>query len=197
MMLRIVRKLMNADILGLFLVVLALEVFVYGVSSSLRDTEIDYFFYVCVIAALIGLGLGKGKSQPIQASVAIVALGVASIWILGARIANPLMDLIRSIISTILHVIPAIRFKTTVDTSSIINSWSIIADASINLSLRFQTWLVGFSRNVSVNDELVRGMVWLLLHWLVAAWAGWFAARRNAIGASGMRSVPCCRLHLY
>jgi len=32
-----------------------------------------------------------------------------------------------------------------------------------------------------VNDALIRNLIWILLHWLVSAWMGWHAERRNAI----------------
>ena len=183
MIIRIVRKLFSAEIMGLVLVVFALQVFAYGVTSSLRNTDSIYFFYICLIAAWIGLALEKSKLKPMQAWAGIVALGLAGIWILGARLANPLIDLIQSVVIFTSQVAPAIQSKTTIDTTAIIESSGTIIAASSALLLRFQTWLVGLDQNVSVDDVLVRNMVWLFMHWLAAAWAGWFTARRNAIAA--------------
>ena len=51
---RIARRFISADTVGLFIVVLALQVFAYGVTSSLSQTDSTYFFYVCLIAAWLG-----------------------------------------------------------------------------------------------------------------------------------------------
>jgi len=183
MILRGIRKMLSAEVLALILVASALQVFAYGVTSSLTHSESNYFFYVCLIAACIGLGLEKRKLKPIPASAGIVALGIAGIWILGARLANPLFDLIRSVVIILPQIAPAIRSKTSLDVTALMESWHVITAASSMLLIRFETWLGGLNRNISVDDALVRNMVWLLMHWLVAAWAGWFAGRRNAIAA--------------
>jgi hypothetical protein len=51
------------------------------------------------------------------------------------------------------------------------------------LSARVQIWLLSLSENVTVNDALVRNMAWMLIVWLIAAWMGWFAGRRNALAS--------------
>ncbi len=183
MIIRLARRLFSAEAMGLILVTFVLQIFTYGVGSSLRGTDTNYFLYVCLTAALIGLGSGKFKSKPIPASVGIVALGVTGVWILGARLANPLLALLRSITVLVPQIIPAIRSKTNLDTTAIAEAWTPIVEASSALSMRLQVWLSGFNRNVNVNDALVRNLVWLLLLWLIAAWMGWFTARRNAVTA--------------
>jgi transglutaminase-like putative cysteine protease len=183
MIVRMARRLFSAEAMGLILVAFSLQIFTYGVSSSLRGTDTRYFFYVCLIAVLIGLGLEKSKSKAVPASAGIVALGVTGVWILGARIAQPLLVLLQSITALFPQIIPAIRFETNLDTTAIAEAWTPIVDASVTLMLRFQTWLAGFDRNVVVNDVLIRNLVWLLLLWLIAAWMGWFTARRNAVAA--------------
>ena len=190
--LRLLRKLATAEALGMILVLVALQIFIYGVSESLRNTDTNYFFHVCILALLIGLGLGKRNLNPILASALMVALGLAGIWILAARLAAPLLDLLRAAIAMLPLLIPAIRSTTItlLDTSAIVETWIVIRDASTILILRLQTWLAGLNRNVSVNDTLIRNMIWLFLLWLVAAWTGWFTARRNAI----LALLPCIAL---
>ena len=184
---RLLRKLFTAEVMGLVLVLMGLQIFTYGVSASLRNTDTKYFFYVCCMAVLIGLGLGKRNSNPIPASAGMAALGLAGVWIIGARLADPLLDLLQSVAAVFPLIIPALRSKAIIDTSSIATAWGVILQASAALLLRFQTWLAGIDRNVSVNDALIRNMIWLFLLWLVAAWAGWFTARRNATIAF----LPC------
>ena len=183
MIVRFTRRIFSAESLGLILVAFALQIFTYGVASSLRSTDTKNFFYVGLIAALIGLGLGKSRSKAAPASAGIVALGVAGVWILGARLATPLLVLFGSIAALVPQIIPALRTKTVLDTTTISAAWTPIVEASAALALRLQVWLAGFDRNVTVNDALVRNLIWLLIFWLLAAWTGWFAARRNAVAA--------------
>ena len=55
------------------------------------------------------------------------------------------------------------------------------AQASSALLGRWQFWLMDVQKNVTVNDALVRNMIWSFVMWCFAAWMGFFAARRNAI----------------
>src|SRR4026207_2570641 len=84
MILRLLRKTLTVNAVGLLLVILALQILTYGVSSSLRDTDTKFLFPICLTAALVGLGLSKSKLNGILASVASAALGLISIWVLGA-----------------------------------------------------------------------------------------------------------------
>jgi hypothetical protein len=181
----LMRRLLTAESLALILVISALDIFVYGVGSSLPNTDTKYFFDVCLIAAVIGWGLAKINSKPIQASAGIVALGVAGLWILGARLASPLVNLMQSMVAILPQIIPAMKTKTLseIDTTPVLETWNLIIAASSALSARFQTWFIGFADHLSVNDPLIRNLVWLFILWLVAAWIGWFAARRQAIAA--------------
>ncbi len=173
----------TTDELGYLVVVLALQAFTYGIAASLREADSQSFFWVCLIAALIGFGSNKGGLNGIQASVGIAALGVLGVWVFGARLASPLLDLARAVLSVLPQIVPAVRFGTGIDTSAILEAWEVIVNFSSALLARSQTWLIGVQGNVRVNDALIRNMVWVLILWLVAAWTGWFSARRNAVAA--------------
>jgi hypothetical protein len=179
-------RMASADFMGLVLLLTALQAFTYGISSSLRGAAASqsiYFFWVCLLAVLIAMGLSRLKLNGIHVSVGMIVLGIAGIWILGARLASPLLDLGNALLATIPQLVPAIRADLPIDTRAILDAWLVIAQASAALSARVQVWLMGMSRNITVNDALVRNMVWTLIMWLIAAWMGWFAGRRNAIAA--------------
>ncbi|HMD81906.1 MAG TPA: hypothetical protein VKE92_11390, partial [Anaerolineales bacterium] len=180
---RLAGRLVTANVIGIILVILALQILTHGISSSLRDTDTKYLLPICLTAALVGLGLSKGKLNEIQASVLIAALGFVGVWILGAALTPPLIDLFKSISPLIPQLNPALRLPITIDTNAIAEAWVAVAQASSALTARLQTWIFGINRNVTVNDPLVRNMMWILIMWLFSAWTGWFAARRNAIAS--------------
>ena len=183
MIARGLRAIVSAEAIGLLLVVAALQALTYGIGASLRNTDTKYFFVVCLLGALIAFGLSKRTGNGILASSWMIVLGVSAIWILGARLASPLLDLGEVILAVLPQIIPAIRSHTAIDTTAVGDAWLVVAEASNALSLRFQTWLIGLHGNVIVNDALIRNMIWLLIMWLISAWMGWFAGRRNAIAA--------------
>jgi transglutaminase-like putative cysteine protease len=180
---RLLSRLFSAESMGLVLVAAALQAFAYGIASSLRHTDTKYFFWVCLIGALIAFGLSKRRSNAIGASVWMILLGILGVWVLGARLTPPLFDFAITVINVVPQIIPAIRTDIPIDTTAIAETWTVVAEASGALSVRVQTWMMSLNRNVIVNDALVRNMVWVLIMWLVSAWTGWFAGRRNAMAA--------------
>src|SRR5688572_15325094 len=180
---RFLRTISTADAMGLILIATALQALAYGISSSLRNTDTQYFASVCLVAALLGFGLSKTKLSGMIASAWITVLGILGVWILGARLASPLLDLGNAILVVIPQFIPAIELRTPIDTTAIAQAWLGITQASAELGVRVQTWVISLAQNVTVNDALVRNMVWVLILWLIAAWMGWFAGRRNAIAS--------------
>jgi transglutaminase-like putative cysteine protease len=180
LIIRLGRKLFTADVMGLLLILTALQIFTMGIAASLPNTDTKYFFAACLIAVLLSVGLAKRNSGPYPAAAGMAALGGVGVWIIGARLAIPLINLLRSVVALMPQVIPAVRSQSALDTAPIQEAWAVVAQASIVLAFRFQTWLMGFGTNVRVNDSLIRNMIWLLILWLVAAWMGWFTARRNA-----------------
>jgi transglutaminase-like putative cysteine protease len=183
MMARFLRLIASAETIGLLLIAVALQALTDGIASSLRNTDTKSFFWVGLLGTLIAFGLSKRQANGIFAVVLMLILGVSGIWILGARLASPLLVLGHAILTLVPQIPHAIRSHVPIDTSEIQDAWLIVAEVSNALSLRFQTWLIGLHKNVTVNDALMRNLVWILLLWLLSAWTGWFAGRRDAIAA--------------
>ena len=58
-MVSLLRRVFSADAMGLLLVFAALQALIYGLSSSLRNTDTRQFFWVCLLAAIIAFGLSR------------------------------------------------------------------------------------------------------------------------------------------
>lgn len=191
---RFVRKLFTAEVMGAVLVITALQILVYGISTSLQNPASSYFSAASLIAASFAWEFGKRNSKLIHAAVGIVALGASSVWITGARLFIPLLNFLWAAISLIPQALSFIQTwivqfipvpgkapLTSIDTSALTQAWFLIVEPSLALAARFQAWFVGWQNHTTINDTLVRNTIWLFLLWLVAAWTGWLAARRNAI----------------
>jgi len=180
-MVRLLRRLVSADAMGLILILTAVQALTYGISSSLRNTDTRYFFWICFVAVLSALGLNKLKLNGMLASIVIIVIGCLGIWIVAARLVGPLIDLGKALLDLTPQIIPAVRSHIPIDTSALDEPWRLARLVSYALSLRVQTWFLSLNTESVVSDGLVRSMIWALIIWLVAAWMGWFAGRRNAI----------------
>jgi transglutaminase-like putative cysteine protease len=182
-LLRFLRRLVSADVMGLLLILIAVQAFTYGVSSSLRNTDTRYFFWICAVAVLIALGLSRLNLNGIQTSVCMIVLGILGIWIIAAQLAGPLLSVGRGIFHLLPQLVPTIHSQFPIDASSLVEPLRHIAEPSHDLSLRVQGWLMSVNKGETLNDGLVRSMIWALILWLFAAWIGWFTGRRNAVAA--------------
>jgi transglutaminase-like putative cysteine protease len=182
-LLRFLRRLASADVMGLLLILTAVQEFTYGVSSSLRNTDTRYFFWVCAVAVLIALGLSKLSLNGIQTSVCMIVLGMLGIWIIAAQLTVPLLSLGKATLYLLPQLVPTLHSQFPIDASSLEAPLHSVAVPSHDLSLRVQGWLISASKGETLNDGLVRSMIWTLILWLFAAWIGWFTGRRNAVAA--------------
>jgi transglutaminase-like putative cysteine protease len=180
---RVLKRILNTDVLGLSLVFAAIEVLLYGTETAIRGTQTDNLFWICLVSALLGLSGAKSKWNGTHAAAATVVLGLMVIWILGARIADVLIDLISSTIKAGPQFFPQISYRFDVDASGINSVWNTISDSSSALMNRWQAWLSAATSNVRFRDALIRDLIWTFALWLLSAWIGWFAARRNGMVA--------------
>lgn len=183
MMLRILRRVSSAEVLGLILVSAALYALTDGIASSLRDPATGSFFWICLLAALLAYGLSKRVNSGLLGSAAMIAIGILGVWILAARLISSLFELGRAAFVSSPHILLLVRENLPVDVDAIVEAGRIVRVSSHALSQRFQNWIISLNGDVTVNDALMRNMIWMLIMWLLSAWMGWFAGRRNAVSA--------------
>ena len=110
-LMRFLRRLASAEVMGLILILIALQAFTYGISSSLRKTNTSSFFWIAILAMLLAWGLNKLPLNGIQTSVCMTMLGILGIWIIAAQLALPLFGVGQAIV----HLLPHIRLPGGVD----------------------------------------------------------------------------------
>lgn len=171
------------DLLTLSLLAIAIWCLVNGLGTTVRGAATSAFLPAGLLAALLGWGLGNRRFKGWQAAVGLVALGGTLLWVSTARLDGPLLRLITSTFSYLLETVARSQGAPPADPAGIFASLETIAAQSAGLWGRIQTWWTGVSLNVSIDDVVVRVMVWSLAVWLVCAWAGWALRRRDALTA--------------
>lgn len=197
MILRLFRKLLTAESIGLILVFGAMGTMTYGISSSLNGVDYAGLFRVCLIGALISLGLAKTKLNGIPASALMIVLGFIGTWILGAGLARPLLDFLVSLVEAGPQVFPAISYRFAVEGSGLVQAWQTIITASTALSIRVQIWSISIGTNHVLNDPLIRNLIWVLAFWFLSAWMGWFTGKRAAVAALLPGIIVMCEVAAY
>ncbi len=177
----LLQRILTANAMGLIIVLVALQTLSSGVATALRGTNKDVLFWICILAALLGLGLRRIKSNGLQAAAWIAAVGIISMWILGAGLTDPMFNLLKSVIAAGPQLLPSIGYRFDVDAHQIADTWTQIVGSSMALKLRLQNWWIGYDVRVPIHDALVRNLVWAFILWFVSAWVGWHTAQRKAV----------------
>jgi transglutaminase-like putative cysteine protease len=133
---------------------------------------------VSLFAVICGWGLGASRLNPKQAWVSLTALGIPGVFIYVGGLVRPLGRLILSVFSLIPQIVLWLSDEVTIDTGSLIATWTAFTNQLSSVLVRLGGWFVAIFGGKTVLDSAVAGLVWNLLLWLVGAWGGW-QLRRN------------------
>ena len=137
-----------------------------------------------VISTLTGAGiawmLARGRSSGIRAGGLYASVGVGVWVVLTARVLGTIASLYRETYSLLFNFLnqEALQFDRLIAQLGDLN------EKGIGLSTRWGQWLVAFAQGRNIEDPVVRGLMWILLFWMLAGWSAWRLGRKNdAIGA--------------
>ena len=119
---RALRWLLSAEAMGYLLVLSAVQVFIYGVTASLRSPDSPVFFWASLAALVLGLRLGNRPSKMWQAVMAVCAAGAAAVWLVGARMPGPLMLLGREVAALFPQVLQWLRDESAIQTGGVVTA---------------------------------------------------------------------------
>jgi transglutaminase-like putative cysteine protease len=179
----LLRRIPSRDFLTLSLLGVAVLCLVNGLGTTVRGAAISAFLPAGLLAALLGWGLGNRRYNGWLAAVGLVALGGILLWVATARLDGPLFRLAVSTFSYLVETIASWRAGPPPDPAAMHASLEAIATQSAALWGRVVLWVTTVSLNVTIDDVVVRVMVWSLAVWLVCAWAGWALRRVDALTA--------------
>ena len=169
------------EIVQLLLLLLAMNAFVIGLGNIVRGAEMSAFLPAAIPAVLLGWFLGRSRMKPWLSLGGLGASGVLLLWGRTAQLGAPLLNL--------LVTVPGYLFQNFLYMhgggklaafGNLQPSALVIAAQSMAVWVRLLGWMDGLRAGTNVNDPVVRILVWSLLLWLLAVWAGW-ASERNRV----------------
>lgn len=177
------RRVFRADVIGMCLVLIAIQVLLYGVGTVIRESESHTLFWICMMAAAISFFGAHSRWKVRQLSAALITLGIIAVWIAGAGITGPIVDLIRGLIAAGPQLFPQINYRFETNVPNVVMLWTAIGDSSAALATRLQASIYDGVEARRLSDVLITNMFWMFALWLLSAWMGWFAARRNGMAS--------------
>ena len=184
MMMAVLRRVSLQTMVQLTLLLVAFSAFVNGLGAVVRGAETSAFLPAAIPAVLLGWALARTGSKTWQALTGLMLLGGLFLWGRTAQSGAAVLSLVGS-----LSVYLGEKFlymhggPLVVDPDSAGAAQAAIQSLSTQsyaVWARVGAWLAGLRVGTDVNDPVVRVLVWSLLLWLLAAWAGW-AVKRNRV----------------
>lgn len=168
-----------------------------GIAGVVRGLEFPLLWLVGILALLFGWALGVTKLKLWAAAVIAVISGVLAVfvrvgrldllfWAVLRRLVPYLVESARALWADFTLRAPAWLGLTPVgrpapDPASLLQDLGKLGAALVTLLNRSGEWLGAFFRGEPTYDPVAAMLVWGVLLWLAALWAGWLLRRRRQV----------------
>ncbi len=168
-----------------------------GIASVVRGLEFALLWLVGVLALFLGWLLGASRIKAWLAAVIAVFSGVTAVfvrvgrldillWKVLQRLGPYLLDSARALWANFtLHAPPWLGLtpvgRPAPDPGSLLQSTVELGTAAVTLLNRGGEWVQAFVRGEPTYDPVAATLVWGVLLWLAAVWAGWLLRRRHQV----------------
>ena len=160
---------------------LALCLALTGVASdilrSLPDAAPSGLITSTLTGAVVAWALAHSRWSAVKAGGAYASAGVGTLIILAARILETSSGLFNEIYSILFNWLN----RQPLEFDRLAGLFFELNARMSGLLARIGQWLSAFFQGRSLEDSLVSGLMWLILFWLLAGWAGWLLARRSDV----------------
>jgi len=160
---------------------MALACLPLALTNLLRGVDFNLLLPITLLGVFIALALSISKVKGISAGIILLGLGPLALIIRIGGIWNSLFEAVKSSFAFITALFKMFSSYQPLDVSALLVAREELVQKSLGLGVRFVQWLTGFSRGVQVEDPVIRTLIWCLVLWLVAVWAGWQVSRKNRL----------------
>ncbi|MFN8380691.1 MAG: transglutaminase domain-containing protein [Anaerolineales bacterium] len=162
-----------------FLSLCMLSCLPWALSDLLHGVDLSLFLPITLLGVFIALGLSTPYVKKFSARV--ILLGISPL-ILIIRIGGIWPSLIKAVKSSFDFasvLFSAFSSHQPVDSSAMLLAREELFQKSLGLGSRLFEWVSGLLHGIQIEDPVIRTLIWCLLLWLVAVWAGWQMYRKN------------------
>jgi transglutaminase-like putative cysteine protease len=182
----ILKRLFRIPEMIIVLTLVALACLPLALSNIVRDAGVSLLLPLTLSAALIAWVLANQKVR--TSSSLLVLLGVGPLILL-IRISQTGSSIFEALKQAFLAPINLIQSRNILDLLPLLNARQDLAQRLVTTYQRLALWFNGLMNGIQIEDPVVRTMIWSLVLWLIAAWAGWQIFRNNRLLAGMLPST--------
>ncbi len=149
--------------------------------NLLHGADLSLLLPITFFGMFIAQGLSRSSVKKISGAIILLGLGPLALIIRIGGLWNSLCGAIKGSFTLITSLIkfPFPVSHSPVDFLSLLLAREELIQKIMGLGKRFVLWLSGFLNGVEIEDPVIRTLIWCLVLWLVAAWAGWQMYRQK------------------
>lgn len=153
----------------------------WALSDLLRGVDLGLFLPITLLGILIALGVNTAYVKKSSAGVILLGIGPLILIIRVGGIWPSLIKAVNSSFHFASTLFDAFSSHHPVDSSALLLAREELIQKSLGLGARWMEWFSGLLHGIQIEDPVIRTLIWCLLLWLVAAWAGWQMYRKNRL----------------
>ncbi len=158
---------------GVLLSVITLACLPLALINTLSGVDLNLLLPITLFGAFIALWLSKSKVKRISAGVILLGFGPLVLIIRIGGMWGTLFEAIKSSFDLIASLFKLFYSNQSVNLSALLLARETLVEKSLGLGSRFMLWFSGFLNGTQIEDPVIRTLIWCLVLWLVAVWAGW------------------------
>jgi transglutaminase-like putative cysteine protease/uncharacterized membrane protein YidH (DUF202 family) len=178
------RRASNAEnLVSLLLLFILLTAATAGVSTVLTGSNWIALWQSLLFGMLMGWVLAIFRVRAWRSALLVIILGVLFNLLISGGLAARLLAVMDELVKFIGEVIPSISNKQF-DPSALANSVQLVIGSTQVVFTRIVAWVQALLSSKPVFDPVAANLVWGILIWFIASWAGWvIESGRNALVA--------------
>ncbi len=175
------RAIRAEKLIALALLFVLLSAAILGVTSVLKGPDWASLWKSLLFGLLLGWALALWRRPAGQAALIAVVFGVLYILLFPGGFWGKLIPPISEVIRLGWQSVTSSQGAKT-DLSPLVHSLMELSTSSGVVIERIRAWMAALVSRQPAFDPVAAALVWSLLAWIVAAWAGWVVeARRSAL----------------
>jgi transglutaminase-like putative cysteine protease len=160
---------------------IALACLPFALINLLRGADLGLLLPITLLGAIIALGLSTSNAKKISTGIILLGLGPLTLIVHIGGIWDSLVSVAKGSFVFIGSLFKLLYFHLPVNFSSLLLAREELIQKGLGLGSRFALWFSGFLQGIKIEDPVIRTLIWCLILWLVAVWAGWQMFRQNRL----------------
>ena len=166
---------------GILLSIVMLACLPWALTNLLRGVDLSLLLPITVFGTFIAMGMSTSKIKRVSAAIILLGFGPLVLIVRIGGIWNSLFHAVKSSLTFIPSLFKMLFSHLSADSSALLFAREALVQRSLGLTTRIIQWFTSFLHGTQTEDPVVRILVWCLVLWLVAVWAGWQINRKNRL----------------